>query len=310
MRYPLKPLLALLFICIAWGTTYLVIKVGVMAWPAFLFAGIRQVVSGILLVSVALAISRKADLSWPNLRHQMLCGFLMITVGNGLVSWGEKFIPSGVAALICAMMPVCAVILNLGINKNERMNTLIAIGMALGFAGVALNFKDSFKDLHNTKYIVGIIATFCATSAWALGSIINKKKKTHINPIFNSGLQLGFGGLFLLAGSPLIDNYTSANFGDMHAFWALVYLIIIGSVLAYTAYMYALKTLPVGLVLSYAYVNPLVAVLLGFWLLHEPLTIYTGLSFVAIVLGVFLVNKGYKQQALPLSEIPSYRMED
>lgn len=297
MRYPPKALFALFFICIAWGTTYLVIKVGVAAWPAFLFAGVRQVISGIILIGVALAISRKTDLSWTNLRHQMLCGFLMITVGNGLVSWGEKYIPSGVAALICAMMPVCAVLINLGINKRERMNALIIAGMALGFAGVALNFKDSFAELGNAKFITGILATFCATTAWALGSIITKKQKTLINPVFNAGLQLGFGGLFLLMGSPLVDNYSTASFGDPRALWALAYLVIVGSVLAYTAYMYALKALPVGLVMLYAYVNPLVALLLGYWLLSEPLTIFTLLSFASIVLGVFLVNKGCRQQA-------------
>lgn len=297
MRYPIKALLAFFFICIAWGTTYLAIKVGVSAWPAFLYAGVRQVISGIIIIAVALAINKKVDLSWPNLRHQMLIGFLMITAGNGLVSWGEKFIPSGVAALICAMMPVCAVIINLGMNKSERMNTLIAIGMALGFCGVALNFKDSFADLGNTKYVIGIIATLIATTSWALGSILNKRKKDQVNPVFNSGLQLGFGGVFLLMGSPLIDNYQTADFSNKDALWALIYLIVIGSVLAYTAYMYALKELPVGLVMAYAYVNPLVAVILGFFLLNEPLTIFTGVSFISILLGVYLVNKGYQKQS-------------
>ena len=99
----------------------------------------------------------------------------MITIGNGLVSWGEKYIDSGVAALICAMMPVFAVIINLGINKKEKLNYLIMIGMTLGFFGVALNFRDSFQDLGNTKYIGGIIATLVATCSWALGSILGKK---------------------------------------------------------------------------------------------------------------------------------------
>ncbi len=297
MRYPFRALLAFFFICIAWGTTYLAIKVGVMAWPAFLYAGVRQVISGIIIIIAALSIQRQADLSRTNLTRQMLIGFLMITIGNGLVTWSEKFIPSGVAALICAMMPVCAVLINLGMNRRERMNLLITIGIALGFCGVALNFRSNFADLRNGKYIAGIIATFCATSSWALGSIVNKKNKEVINPIFNSGLQLGFGGIFLLIGSPFIDDYHQARFMDHDALWALVYLIIVGSVLAYTAYMYALKELPVGLVTVYAYVNPLVAVVLGYLLLKEPLNIYTGLSFVSILLGVFLVNRGYKQQA-------------
>jgi len=304
MRYPVKALLAFFFICIAWGTTYLAIKIGVAAWPAFLYAGIRQVTSGIIIMSIAFAVHKKADFSWANLRHQLLIGFLMITMGNGLVTWAEKYIPSSIAALICAMMPVCAVIINLAINKQERMNMLITIGMMLGFCGVALNFRDSFTALSNSKYVIGIIATFIATSSWALGSIFNKKKKAVINPVFNSGLQLGFGGLFLLMGSPLVDDYSKADFYNQDALWALAYLIVVGSVLAYTAYMYALKALPVGLVMVYAYINPLVAVFLGFLLLHEPLNLFTALSFASILAGVFLVNKGYKQQASAAAIVP------
>jgi drug/metabolite transporter (DMT)-like permease len=304
MRYPVRALLAFFFICIAWGTTYLAIKIGVTAWPAFLYAGIRQVISGIIIITVALSINKNADLSRKNILHQLLIGFLMITIGNGFVTWSEKFIPSSVAALICAMMPVCAVVINLGINKNERMNALIAVGMALGFCSVALNFKNNFADLGKSKYVIGIIATFIATCSWALGSIVNKKKKAQINPIFNSGLQLGFGGLFLLVGSPFIDNYSKADFYNKDALWALIYLIVIGSVLAYTAYMYALKELPVGLVMVYAYINPLVAVFLGFLLLNEPLNVFTALSFTSILLGVFLVNRGYKQQASAAAIVP------
>ena len=291
-----KAWLALLSVCIIWGTTYLAIKIGVTYFPPFFFAAVRQLCAGSIIMIIALCMQRKADLSWKNLRIQMLIGLLMITLGNGLVTWGEKYIPSGVAALICAMMPVFGVMINLGLNKTERLNALIIIGMLLGFCGVALNFRDNIADLANTTYIVGIIATLCATTSWAVGSILGKRKRSPVNPVFNSGLQLFSGGFFLAVISPLADNYSKADFTNTEAWWSLAYLIIIGSVLAYTAYMYALKELPVGIVMIYAYVNPLVAVVLGWWWLHESLTWYTGLSFVAIVAGVYLVNMGYKKE--------------
>ena len=294
MHSKTKAWLALLFICIAWGTTYAAIKVCVLAYPSFLLAGVRQFIAGVIILLIAYFSKGKGDLSWKNIRQQMLLGFLMITIGNGLVSWGEKYIDSGVAALICAMMPVFAVIINLGINKKEKLNYLIMIGMTLGFFGVALNFRDSFQDLGNTKYIGGIIATLIATSSWALGSILGKKTGKSGNHMFNSGLQVIFGGIFLLLLSPVTDNYAMAKFQDVEAFWSLVYLITIGSVAAYTAYMYALAKLPVGIVMSYAYVNPLVAVLLGWWWLDEALTWVTAVSFVGIVAGVYIVNRGYK----------------
>ena len=115
-----KAYVALVFICIAWGTTYLAIRLGVLHFPAFLFAAIRQLISGIIIVVMALMMNRKVDLSRSNLIHQALVGFLLITLGNGLVTWGERQIPSGVAALICSLMPIIAVIVNLMIAKKRK----------------------------------------------------------------------------------------------------------------------------------------------------------------------------------------------
>jgi drug/metabolite transporter (DMT)-like permease len=291
-----KAYIALIFICIVWGTTYLGIRMAVMHYPAFLFAAIRQVASAAIILCIGLAISRQVDLSRSNLVNQAIVGFLLITVGNGLVTWGERSVPSGIAALICSLMPLVSVIASLVIYKEEKVNTFIVVGMIIGFAGVGLIFKDDVSGITNKAYLIGILATLVATSSWAIGSIINKKRKSGVNPIFNSGLQVLFGGLFLFAFSPGVDDYSEMNFMHPEVLWPMVYLVIFGSVLAYTAYMYALKELPVGIVSLYAYVNPLVAVLLGYVVLNEPLTWVTGLSFVSIVTGVYLVNFGYRKQ--------------
>ncbi|RYD99732.1 MAG: EamA family transporter [Sphingobacteriales bacterium] len=290
-----KAWIALVFICIAWGTTYLGIKLGLQALPPFLMAGSRQFLAGMIIFLMALGNKLPKDLSRNNIARQALIGFLLITMGNGLVSWAEAYIPSGVAALLCATMPIMSVLLNLTMQRTERISPLIVTGMIVGFFGVALNFRDSVKDLSNSDYLLGIVATLIATTTWAYGSIISKKNSIHTNPIFNSALQVSFGGLFLLLFSPAVDNYDHINLHNTEGLLAIVYLIIVGSVLAYTAYMYVLKHLPVGLVMVYAYINPLVAVLLGWWLVNEPLTIYTMLSFICIACGLFLVNKGYKK---------------
>ncbi|WP_158605875.1 EamA family transporter [Taibaiella sp. KBW10] len=291
-----KAWISLIFICIAWGTTYLGIKMGLEALPPFLMAGFRQASAGIIIGLIAFSNKKANDWSWGNIRRQALIGFLLITLGNGLVSWAEAYIPSGVAALVCATMPLVSVLINVMIHKSEKINTLIVVGMFLGFAGVALNFKDSFNDLSNTSYLMGIGATLIATTSWAYGSIMGKKNKSTGNPVFNSALQVFSGGVFLLLFSPLVDDYHKINLQNTQALLAIVYLIIVGSVLAYTAYMYALKHLPVGIVMVYAYINPLVAVLLGWQLANEPLNIYTLLSFISIALGVYLVNRGYRKQ--------------
>ncbi|MBS1587629.1 MAG: EamA family transporter [Bacteroidetes bacterium] len=291
-----KAWLALIFICIVWGTTYLAIRIGVMHYPAFLFAGIRQLSAGIILMLAAYAVNRKLDWNREHILRNALIGGLMITMGNGLVTWGERYIPSGVAALICSMMPIFAVLFNLAQSRRDHFNGTILSGMILGTVGVGLIFKDSIKDFTNTVYIAGMMATLVATSSWALGSLISKRNTKQTNPMFNSGMQLFWGGVFLFVFSPFIDDYHNIDYANNNALLALGYLIVFGSVLAYAAYNFALSSLPVGVVTLYAYVNPLVAVVMGYLLLKEPLDIYTILAFITIAIGVYLVNIGYRRQ--------------
>lgn len=290
-----KAYVALVYICIVWGTTYLAIRVAVQYYPAYLFAGVRQVIAGLILIGIGLATNKGRDYSKQNMLRQMLIGFLLLTLGNGFVTWGEQYIPSGVAALICSMMPIFAVCFNLYSSKKEQINTLIGAGLLLGLAGVGLIFKDNLADLSNKGYLMGIIATLIATCSWSYGSIKSKKYPAPINPMFNSGLQLFFGGGFMLIISPFADDYSNLAWHTEGILY-LIYLIIFGSVIAYTAYIFALRELPVGITTLYAYINPLVAVIMGYFILSEPLTIYTAFAFLAIVGGVYLVNKGYKKQ--------------
>jgi drug/metabolite transporter (DMT)-like permease len=291
-----KAYLAVVYICIVWGTTYLAIRVGVMHYPAFLFAGVRQALAGLILIPAALMFRREKDLSAKNILRQMLVGFLMLTIGNGGVTWGEKYIPSGIAALICSTMPIFAVMFNLASSKKERFNLLIGVGMLLGFCGVGLIFRQNIADITKPTYLGGIFTVILATCGWALGSIVNKQDAAPVNPFFNSGLQLLFGGLFMLLLSPIVDDYAGFVLWNTSGVISLVYLVIFGSTLAYAAYMYALSVLPVGLATIYAYVNPLIAVLAGYMFLEEALNIYTGLAFVTIVISVYLVNIGYRKQ--------------
>lgn len=291
-----KALIALTFVCIAWGTTYLALRIGVQHFPAFLFAAIRQVVAGSIIMLAAWLMNRRADLSINNLKHQALIGFLLITVGNGLVTWAERVVPSGIAALICSLTPICVVIINLAHAKNERINATIVFGMLLGMAGIGLIFKDNLADISNSAYLTGMLSVFVATCTWSWGSILSRKKTDEVNPMYDAGLQLLFGGIFLFVCSPLIDDYS----GEMNLFHpevigTMVYLIVIGSVLAYSAYIYAFKNLPVGIASIYAYINPMVAVVLGYLILDEQLTWFTVLAFMTIIAGVYLVKYGYSR---------------
>lgn len=291
-----KAYVALVFICIVWGTTYLAIRVGVMHYPPFLFAGVRQVVAGGILGVVALMLNRQVDLSGKNLMRQALLGFLMLTVGNGGVTWAEKYIPSGIAALLCSMMPIFAVAFNLVSAKKEQFNAMIGGGILLGICGVGLIFRNNIADLGNPQYLGGMLGILMATAGWAYGSTLSKKYGASLNPLFNAGVQLTLGGVFMLLISAVVEDSSNAFVWNRDGVLSLVYLITFGSVLAYAAYMFALRVLPVGVATIYAYVNPLIAVMAGYLFLNEQLNIYVGLAFVAIVISVFLVNKGYRQQ--------------
>ena len=164
-----KAYLALVYICIVWGTTYLAIRVGVLHYPAFLFAGTRQVLAGIILAVIALAANRSMDWSGKNLRRQALLGLLMLTFGNGGVTWGEKYIASGVAALLCSMMPIFAVLFSLASSARDKLNFPIGIGMVAGLGGVALIFKQNISDISRPEYLGGILCTLFATASWAFG---------------------------------------------------------------------------------------------------------------------------------------------
>lgn len=281
------------FIAIVWGTTYLGIKVAIEAYPPFLMAGARQVVAALLMIPLLFIGARKPVKISPKMLWQnALIGFLMITVGNGVVSWAENTVPSGVAALVCSAMPISVVLLSFFSSTKDRLKPITIVGMLLGFLGVAVIFRSDVAALGNRQYLVGILGLLVATFGWGGGSLLMKRWAGSGNATLDVMLQIFFGGLIMLLLSPTFENYNNITWWNPRALGAWLYLVIFGSMLAMLAYQYALKHLPVSFVTSYAYINPLVAVVLGAAFYSEPLNIWTFFSFTLIAGGVFLVNKG------------------
>ncbi|MDQ3395580.1 MAG: EamA family transporter, partial [Bacteroidota bacterium] len=260
--------------------------------PPFMFSGIRQIVAGSLLVLFFYFKGRKLP-SKKDLISFSISGALMIGVGNGLVAWAEVHVSSGLAAIICSLVPIWIILFNLVGHRAEKINGLIIIGMLLGIIGLLLIFNDNLADFTNPAYTWGIVAIFIANAGWALGTVITKKFKTDVDPINASGWQIFLGGLCLGTVSLLSEDLSQANF-TIEATFALVYLIFFGSILAFGCYIYALSKLPAGLVAIYAYVNPVVAVLLGWLVLGEKINLTVVLACGIILLGIFMVNQGYK----------------
>ncbi len=285
------PYLALTAVSIIWGTTYLVLRIGVLEFPPFLFTAIRQIAAGILLLTILLLLRTPLRFSWRYLLHQSVAGFLLITLGNGLVAWAEVHIPSGVAAVLCSSLPVAVILINLVVYR-ERPSLIIIAGTLLGLSGMLLMFSEHLIELGLLEYRLGIFWTLVAVLSWASGSIWLKKKHKQSDPFVNAALQMLTGGILALPLSMLSDDWASINWSDTTLF-ALAYLILFGSLLAYASYLYALRALPVSVVSLYAYVNPVVAVVLGWLVLDEKLNLRIVIAIVIVLAGIFLVNRGY-----------------
>jgi drug/metabolite transporter (DMT)-like permease len=284
---------ALAAVCLIWGTTYLALRIAVLHFPPFLFTALRQTTAGILLLGFMFTFGKAAMPTAKHIFKQAIGGFFMLSLGNGLVAWAEMHIPSGIAAIICSLMPVVVILMNLVIAKDEKPNLPIITGVILGLFGIIMIFGENVGQFGKTEYLLGILMTFGAVLAWAGGSIWIKKSSPQSNPFLNAGLQMFFGGIWCFPISLAVDDLSSVTWTP-EAAYSLLYLIIFGSIIAYASYSYALKKLPMTVVSLYAYVNPLVAVLLGWLVLDEMLTMKIVAAFILTVGGIYIVNKGYQ----------------
>lgn len=290
----LKAYLAVAALCIIWGTSYLFIRYGVEAFPPFQFAGMRQTIGGLLLLGIVFLLQNQAFPGWQYAWKQAGFGLLMIGFGNGLVTWGVQYVPTGIAALLGSTVPIMVVIVNLILGEEERINRHVAIGVLLGFIGPLIIFGDTLEDFFNHQYTWGIVLIIVAGFGWALASVLSKDYNIQYSTMMNAGFQMLFGGIGLLLASLLLEKPTFAH-TSLLSIWSLLYLAIVSSAVAFSLYLYALKRLPVTVVSLYSYVNPLIAILLGWIFLQEKLSWNIFFAFVVTAWGIYLVNVGFRR---------------
>lgn len=299
MSENLKAYLALAVVCVVWGTTYFAMRIGVSSFPPFLFSGSRQVCAGLMMLGYVFIVKKESllQLSVKDMATISVSGILMIALGNGVMGWSERYIPSGLAALVVSIMPVYVVCINYVSGIDRKIpNKYILWGLAFGSLGILLIFRDNLRDLANPDYVTGLIVAFLATLAWACGSIYTKHKPVKTDVLAISAIQLLSGGIALMVMSLFFDDYTEIAYITTDSWYALLYLITFGSLFAYSCFVYTLEKLPVGLASIYAYINPFIAILLGYLFLDEKLTWMTGWALVAVLTGVYFINKGYVKQ--------------
>lgn len=287
----LKAYGALAAVCFFWGTTYLAIRIGVGSMPPFLFAGIRFLIAGGLM-SLYFIFKKTSWPSWQEWKSIVLVSLLFV-IGNSSVVYAEQHISSGLAALICSAIPIWVVLINLVTSRSEKLNTLIVTGLIIGFGGLVMIFYDNIGDLSDPAHLFSIIFLLFGNLAWSYGTVYSKKIKWKTSLLFAAGLQMLAAGIQLtLVG--LISGEASLFHPTTEGWMSLLYLAVIGSVLSYGAYLYALSKLPSTVVSLYAYVNPVIAVVFGFLLLHEQFGFYTLVAMGVTIAGVYLVNQGFK----------------
>jgi drug/metabolite transporter (DMT)-like permease len=287
-----KTWLALLALYIVWGSTYLAIKFAVETIPPFLHAGVRFFISGLIL----LIWQRAAGVSMPTMsqwRSTAIIGTLLLLGGNGLVAWAEQTIPSGIAALIIGSVPMFMVITEAFRPGGVIPNWRAILGLLIGFGGIYLLVGPSElsgNDLNLNPLGVGALLMACLL--WSLGSVYSKSADLPKSVLMLTGAEMLMGSISLFIVSGLAGEWSRFDPTGVSALslWGLVYLIFIGSLVGFVSFGWLLQNAPISLVSTYAYVNPVVAVLLGTWFGNEPLEPRIWLATAIIIGSVVFIN--------------------
>ncbi|MBK9728678.1 MAG: EamA family transporter [Saprospiraceae bacterium] len=285
-----KAYLALVLVCIIWGTTYLVNKLGVTQMPPLFFTSIRQLIAGSILIAFLIIIKGE---KWPDknfLYMQTILGFLLISCGNGLGIFGLQYIDSGISAILATFSPILIAFLMSILKSSHSISRWTWIGLCLGTLGIIIICLQKIGTHPGKSSIIGILFTMASVIAWAFGSVYSKLHKNTYPPFMSAGFQMFIGGIPVFILSLIIEKPLGFQIEQSHLMiWA--YTIIIGSLVAYSCYIYALNHLPVTLVSIHTYINPIIAILLGTFILNESLNIYIIIGALVTFTGVYIVTR-------------------
>lgn len=290
-RHTLAVLLAFAAVYFIWGSTYLAIRVAVETMPPFLMAAVRFGVSGVLLY----VWCRRRGIPAPTRsqwRATAIVGTLLLLGGNGLVTWAEQWVPSGLAALLVASMPLWMGLMAWVVEPAARPSRRSVAGLVLGFGGVALLVKPGGDIAADPQVLVGGLAVLLASALWAAGSLYSRRSDVPPNPFLSTAMQMICGGLALTIAGSLSGEWSRLDPASIstEAWIALAYLISFGSIVAFSAYVWLLRASSPAKVSTYAFVNPVVAVALGWALLGEVVSGTTIVAAAVIVAAVALIT--------------------
>lgn len=286
-REEIKVVAAYIVVCIVWGSTYLGIRIGVSDFPPELFSGIRNLVAGSIILMYARVKGLEFPKSRTDIRRLATVGFMLLCGSMGLISWAEQWVHSGVVSLMVASSPLMMALIETIVFKENTLGIKGWAGLLIGFGGVGFLVMSASGT--GSIDIFGSILVILAAFFWSSGSVYSKRFKAAGSVVTHIGIQMLAGGVGLTTAGLLLGEASRVRF-TVKSMAAMAYLIIFGSILAYSCYIYVLGKWPSSRAGTYAYINPLVAVTLGFLVLGEPITYHTIISMVVILGGVLMVQ--------------------
>jgi drug/metabolite transporter (DMT)-like permease len=285
-RYPARVWLALLTIYVVWGSTFIALAIAVRDLPPLFSMALRHLIAGSLLLAWALPRGdREADrIRAPQILAGFVFGGLLFLLGHGSLAWAQKTVPAGVAALLVGSIPIWMALLD-RVLFGKRLRSSAYAGFVLGFVGLAF-LIDPFGTGDVDR--VGAVVIVLGALAWSAGSLYSRTAPLPRRPLVSAGLGALCGGALLLIVSVFGGELGQATW-SVDALLAIAYLIVVGSLVGFTSYVWLLRAAPVSLVATYAYVNPIVAVALGWAILGEAITLQMLVAGAAIVVAVALI---------------------
>ena len=277
-------------VCASWGTTFLATRVAIESIPPFAMSGSRHFIAGLVL---ALGLRMRGiglppRESWAG--HALL-GVLMVGMGNGCLVWAQQFVPSGVAAVMVSVIPFWMIGVEAWMPGGERIRPRQLVGLLLGFGGMFLLASTSLQTngASTRQIVLGVIMLQLSCLGWSIGSAYAKRHKRDENLFAATAVQITLGGLVLMAVAAITGEWTQIQ-PTQRSLAAVLYLIVVGTFVGYVSYVYALKHLPVAVVSLYAYVNPVIAVILGSLILSEPFTPRMAVAIAIIFTAMLIVR--------------------
>jgi drug/metabolite transporter (DMT)-like permease len=305
-KYSTRVLVAFGCVYFFWGSTYVAIRLGVEVLPPFVLASIRFLIAGPIMLALCAARGLKLRQTPRDFGMLVAIGVLMLGIGNMGLVWSEQYLPSGLASLLIAVIPLYVAVIEVFLPNGEGLRARGWLGIGIGLLGLLVLLSPGLREgLHgNREQLWGSAVAILSAFAWTCGSVLSRRAKVAASAFVAAAWEMLFAGIFNFLLMLIFGGSYRQNWGPQAVF-SIAWLVVFGSLVGYTAFIYLLDNVPVAKVSTYAYINPIVAVILGAILLHERMVPIEYAGMAAILVAVYLVTSSRLQAeaATPSEEL-------